>query len=58
MAVTRADKVAELQTLETAFQGSQTAVIVDYKADGDVSTSVKVAATWKAATSIISVGLG
>lgn len=33
-------------------------IIVDYKADGDVSTAVKVAATWKAATSIISVGLG
>ncbi len=31
MAVTRADKVAELQSLEKAFQGSQTAVLVDYK---------------------------
>jgi large subunit ribosomal protein L10 len=31
MAVTREDKVAELQMLETAFQGSQTAIVVDYK---------------------------
>ena len=31
MAVTRADKAAELQLLEAAFQGSETAVIVDYK---------------------------
>ena len=31
MAVTRADKVAEVQALETAFRGSQTAVLVDYK---------------------------
>ena len=31
MAVTRADKAAELQLLESAFQGSETAVIVDYK---------------------------
>ena len=31
MAVTRADKEAELQTLETAFKGSDSAIIVDYK---------------------------
>jgi large subunit ribosomal protein L10 len=31
MAVTRADKVAELQQLEAAFQGSDTAILVDYK---------------------------
>jgi large subunit ribosomal protein L10 len=31
MAVTRADKEAELQRLETAFRGSDSAVIVDYK---------------------------
>jgi large subunit ribosomal protein L10 len=31
MAVTRADKEAELQQLEAAFKGSETAVIVDYK---------------------------
>jgi len=31
MAVTRADKVAELQQLEAAFQGSETAILVDYK---------------------------
>jgi len=31
MAVTRADKVAELQLLESAFQGSETAILVDYK---------------------------
>ena len=31
MAVTRADKAAELQSLETAFHGSETAIIVDYK---------------------------
>ena len=31
MAVTRADKEAELQGLESAFQGAQTAILVDYK---------------------------
>jgi len=31
MAVTRAEKAAELQSLETAFQGSETAILVDYK---------------------------
>src|SRR6266849_2672433 len=31
MAVTRADKEAELQQLETAFKGSDSAIIVDYK---------------------------
>jgi large subunit ribosomal protein L10 len=31
MAVTRADKVAELQQLEAAFKGSDSAVLVDYK---------------------------
>jgi large subunit ribosomal protein L10 len=31
MAVTRADKVAELQQLEVAFRGSDSAVLVDYK---------------------------
>ena len=31
MAVTRLDKEAELQTLETAFKGSDSAIIVDYK---------------------------
>jgi large subunit ribosomal protein L10 len=31
MAVTRAEKEAELQQLETAFKGSQTAIVVDYK---------------------------
>ena len=31
MAVTRADKAEELQQLETAFQGSETAILVDYK---------------------------
>jgi len=31
MAVTRADKEAELQGLETAFQGSDSAILVDYK---------------------------
>ena len=31
MAVTRADKAAELQLLESAFQGSETAILVDYK---------------------------
>jgi large subunit ribosomal protein L10 len=31
MAVTRADKVVELQSLESAFHGAQTAVLVDYK---------------------------
>jgi large subunit ribosomal protein L10 len=31
MAVTRADKAAELQALEAAFKGSDSAVLVDYK---------------------------
>jgi large subunit ribosomal protein L10 len=31
MAVTRADKTAELAQLETAFKGSETAILVDYK---------------------------
>jgi large subunit ribosomal protein L10 len=31
MAVTRADKVAELELLEAAFRGSDSAVLVDYK---------------------------
>ena len=31
MAVTRADKVVELQQLEAAFKGSDSAVLVDYK---------------------------
>ena len=31
MAVTRQDKEAELQTLETAFKGSDSAIVVDYK---------------------------
>ena len=31
MAVTRAAKAAELQLLEAAFQGSETAILVDYK---------------------------
>jgi large subunit ribosomal protein L10 len=31
MAVTRAEKEAELQQLEAAFKGSQTAIVVDYK---------------------------
>ena len=31
MAVTRADKVLELQQLEVAFKGSDSAVLVDYK---------------------------
>ena len=31
MAVTRADKEAELQRLQTAFKGSDSAIIVDYK---------------------------
>lgn len=31
MAVTRADKETELQALETAFKGSDTAILVDYK---------------------------
>ncbi|MGE0448107.1 MAG: 50S ribosomal protein L10 [Vicinamibacterales bacterium] len=31
MAVTKADKAAELQALETAFQGSATAILVDFK---------------------------
>ena len=31
MAVTRADKVAELQQLEAAFKGSDSAILVDYK---------------------------
>jgi hypothetical protein len=33
-------------------------VFADYKADGDVGSAVKVAASWVAASSIISVGLG
>jgi large subunit ribosomal protein L10 len=31
MAVTRADKEAELQVLETTFKGSESAILVDYK---------------------------
>src|SRR5947209_12749608 len=31
MAVTRADKEAELQQLEQAFKGSESAILVDYK---------------------------
>jgi large subunit ribosomal protein L10 len=31
MAVTRADKAAELQALEAAFKGSDSAILVDYK---------------------------
>jgi large subunit ribosomal protein L10 len=31
MAVTKADKVTELQALETAFTGSESAILVDYK---------------------------
>jgi large subunit ribosomal protein L10 len=31
MAVTKADKAAELELLESAFKGSETAVLVDYK---------------------------
>src|SRR2546430_5998906 len=31
MAVPRADKEAELQQLETAFKGSDSAILVDYK---------------------------
>ena len=31
MAVTRADKEAELQVLEAAFQGSDSAILIDYK---------------------------
>jgi large subunit ribosomal protein L10 len=31
MAVTRADKHAELQMLEAAFQGSDSAILIDYK---------------------------
>ena len=31
MAVTRADKAAELEQLEAAFQGAETAILVDYK---------------------------
>jgi len=31
MAVTKADKVVELQALETAFKGSDSAILVDYK---------------------------
>src|ERR1700716_2713271 len=31
MAVTRADKVVELQQLEAAFRGSDSAILVDYK---------------------------
>lgn len=33
-------------------------IFVDYKADGDIGSAVKVAASWVAASSIISVGLG
>lgn len=33
-------------------------IIVDYKADGDVAAAIKVAASWVAASKIISVGLG
>jgi len=31
MAVTKADKAVELQDLETAFRGSESAIVVDYK---------------------------
>jgi large subunit ribosomal protein L10 len=31
MAITRADKAAELQQLESAFKGSATAILVDYR---------------------------
>ena len=31
MAVTKADKVVELQALESAFQGAESAILVDYK---------------------------
>ena len=31
MAVTKADKAVELEQLETAFKGSETAILVDYK---------------------------
>ena len=31
MAVTKADKAAELELIETAFRGSDTAILVDYK---------------------------
>jgi len=31
MAVTRADKETELQSLETAFKGAESAILVDYK---------------------------
>jgi len=31
MAVTRADKEAELQQLESAFKGADSAILVDYK---------------------------
>jgi large subunit ribosomal protein L10 len=31
MAVTKADKTAELEALETAFRGSESAILVDYK---------------------------
>jgi large subunit ribosomal protein L10 len=31
MSVTRADKEAELQVLESAFQGSDSAILIDYK---------------------------
>jgi large subunit ribosomal protein L10 len=31
MAVTKSEKAAELQTLETAFRGSESAILVDYK---------------------------
>src|SRR3954447_10709056 len=31
MAVTKADKVVELRSLEAAFKGSESAILVDYK---------------------------
>src|SRR5215218_8871583 len=31
MAVTKADKAVELQALETAFKGSESAILVDYR---------------------------
>jgi hypothetical protein len=33
-------------------------IFVDFKADGDVGSAIKVSASWVAASSIISVGLG
>jgi hypothetical protein len=33
-------------------------IFCDYKADGDVGSAIKVAASWVAASSILSVGLG